>query len=134
MNYVFIGIVSGIISGFGMGGGTVLILMLSIFLKINQHVAQATNLIFFMPTSIAATIINIKNKNIDSNLTIVTTISGILGVIIGTKLSVKIDVELLRKIFGIFLIIIIIYEIFVWFKEYKREKKRNIKKKGGSEK
>ena len=41
------GFVSGIVSGTGMGGGTILILVLSVFLGIEQHTAQATNLIFF---------------------------------------------------------------------------------------
>ena len=48
-----------------MGGGTILILCLSLFLGIEQHVAQATNLVFFIPTSIVAIITNIKHKNID---------------------------------------------------------------------
>jgi len=45
-----------------MGGGTILILLLSICIGLDQHVAQATNLIFFIPTSIVAIIVNLKNK------------------------------------------------------------------------
>ena len=37
-----------------MGGGTILILILTLFGNVEQHIAQATNLIFFIPTSIAA--------------------------------------------------------------------------------
>lgn len=59
------GVISGIVSGTGMGGGTILILILSIFVGLEQKVAQATNLIFFIPTSIAAIIINFKKNNID---------------------------------------------------------------------
>ena len=62
---ILIGIISGIVSGTGMGGGTILIFLLSFMLGIDQHVAQATNLIFFIPTSIVAIIVNVKNKNID---------------------------------------------------------------------
>jgi len=51
---ILIGIVSGIIGGLGMGGGTVLILLLSLFLDIEQHIAQATNIVFFVPTAISA--------------------------------------------------------------------------------
>lgn len=65
MEKLLIGFVSGIVSGTGMGGGTILILCLSIFLGVNQHTAQATNLIFFIPTSIAAIIINVKEKKIN---------------------------------------------------------------------
>ena len=56
------GFVSGIVSGTGMGGGTILILVLSVFLGIEQHTAQATNLIFFVPTSITAIIVAIREK------------------------------------------------------------------------
>ena len=49
MTEVLIGIVSGIVSGTGMGGGTILIFLLTFMLGIEQHVAQATNLIFFIP-------------------------------------------------------------------------------------
>ena len=60
---ILIGMISGIVSGTGMGGGTILIFILTFMMGIEQHVAQATNLIFFIPTSIVAIIINIKNKN-----------------------------------------------------------------------
>lgn len=69
MSELLIGFVSGIVSGSGMGGGTILILCLTIFLGTNQHIAQATNLIFFIPTSIAAIIINIKEKKINFKIT-----------------------------------------------------------------
>ena len=65
---IIFGIIAGIVTGLGMGGGTILILLLSLFMGVEQHVAQATNLVFFIPTSIAAIIINIKQKNIDSVL------------------------------------------------------------------
>ena len=58
---ILIGMISGIVSGTGMGGGTILIFLLTFMMGIEQHVAQATNLIFFIPTSIVAIIINIKN-------------------------------------------------------------------------
>ncbi len=61
---ILIGMISGIVSGTGMGGGTILIFLLTFMMGIEQHVSQATNLIFFIPTSIVAIIINIKNNNI----------------------------------------------------------------------
>ena len=68
---ILIGIASGIVSGTGMGGGTILIFLLTFLCGIDQHVAQAANLIFFIPTSIVATIVNLKNKNIDLKLAII---------------------------------------------------------------
>ena len=119
MKEILIGIVSGIISGTGMGGGTILILILSVFMGIDQHVAQATNLIFFVPTSITAIITTIKEKLINWKIGIPVAISGIIGAIFGAKISVNMDVNRLKKYFGIFLMLITIYEIYSLIKRKK---------------
>lgn len=125
MAEVLIGLVSGIVSGTGMGGGTILIFLLTFVMGMEQHVAQATNLIFFIPTSIVAIIVNLKNKNIDVPLAIIISVFGILGAIIGANISINIDVGILRKCFGIFLAIIAINEIYSIIKKYKKtESKR----------
>ena len=125
---ILIGIISGIISGTGMGGGTILIFLLVYVLGIDQHIAQATNLIFFIPTSIIAIIINLKNRNIALQSAIFISIFGILGAIIGANISIQIDVNILKKCFGIFLTIIAIHEIYTIVKWYKKQKLRNNKK------
>lgn len=127
--YVIIGFISGIVSGMGMGGGTILILLLFIFMNLDQHEAQAINLVFFIPTAISAIIIGIKNKNIQWKLAIPIVIAGIIGAAISAKISTKMDVGLLRKLFGIFLLIIACYEIYSWYKMYIREKNRHTKNK-----
>ena len=127
MKEIIIGLISGIVSGTGMGGGTILIFLLTFMCGLEQHVAQATNLIFFIPTSIVAIIVNIKNKNIDLKIAIIISIFGILGAIIGANLSVHSDVNVLRKYFGIFLAIIAIHEIYTIIKENKKSKMRENK-------
>ena len=125
MAEVLIGLVSGIVSGTGMGGGTILIFLLTFVMGMEQHVAQATNLIFFIPTSIVAIIVNLKNKNIDVPLAIIISVFGILGAIIGANISINIDVKILKKCFGVFLAIIAINEIYSIIKKYKKtESKR----------
>ncbi len=119
---ILIGIISGIVSGTGMGGGTILIFCLTFFMGIEQHMAQATNLIFFIPTSIVAIIVNIRNKNINLKLAIIISIFGILGAIIGAEISVHINVDILRKCFGAFLALVAINEIYSITKEYKNSK------------
>lgn len=128
MLQIFIGVISGIVSGMGMGGGTILIFLLTFVCNIEQHIAQATNLIFFIPTSIIAIIVNIKNKNIDIKLGIYTAIFGILGAIIGANIAIYTDVNKLRKLFGVFLIIIVLHEIYSIYKGYKKEKIEKNKK------
>ena len=122
---VLIGILSGIISGTGMGGGTILIFLLMYVLGIEQHIAQATNLVFFIPTSIIAIIMNLKNKNIALKTAILVSVFGVFGAIIGANIAIKIDVDMLRKSFGIFLLIIAIHEIYTIIKWYKKQKTRD---------
>lgn len=122
------GLISGTVSGTGMGGGTILILVLSIFLGVEQHTAQATNLVFFIPTSISAIIVSIKSKLIEWKIGITLAISGVVGAIIGANISAKMGVKSLKRYFGIFLAGIAIYEIYSIIKEYKKQKYTNNKK------
>lgn len=121
---VIFGVISGVVTGLGMGGGTILILLLSLFMNLDQHVAQATNLVFFIPTSLAAIIINIKQKNVNLKLAIIISIFGIIGAIIGAIISENISSPHLRKYFAIFILIIAIHEIYKIYKEYIIERKK----------
>ena len=120
---ILTGFISGIVSGTGMGGGTILILCLSIFLGIDQKIAQATNLVFFIPTSIAAIYINIKEKKINFKVAEVVILFGIIGATIGAIIAKNMDTKLLKKSFGVFLAFIAIHEIYVIYKMYKNKRK-----------
>ena len=109
----------------GMGGGTILILCLSMFMGVNQHIAQATNLVFFIPTSIVAIITNIRQKYIDFKVGIPIAVCGVAGAIIGAIIANKLEVGRLKKYFGIFLGLIAIWEIYSLLKKYIYEKKRH---------
>ena len=124
MQGILIGAISGIFSGVGMGGGTILIFLLTAFLSLEQHIAQATNLIYFVPTAISAIIVNYRQKNIDVKLAITISIYGIVGAVIGAIISTNIDVYNLRKLFGFFLAVIAIHEIYTLFKQYKLYRKK----------
>ena len=115
---IFSGIISGIVSGMGMGGGTILITILVCFMSVDQKIAQASNLIFFIPTSIVAIIVNIKNKEIKWKLAIPIAILGVIGALIGSYIATKIDTKLLRKLFAIFLLLIAIFEMYSWYNKY----------------
>ena len=116
---IVFGIISGIVTGLGMGGGTILILLLSLFMNMEQHIAQATNLIFFIPTSLSAILINLKQKNVDKKLAITISFYGIIGAVVGAKISENISSQNLRKYFAIFILIIAIHEVYKFYKEYK---------------
>lgn len=109
---VFAGFLSGIISGMGIGGGAVLIPALTLFLGVSQKVAQGINIFYFIPTAAAALFLHVKNKRVELKRSVVIGLFGIVGVFFGFFMTAKLGEGFLRKIFGIFLAVIGVYEIF----------------------
>lgn len=124
MKEILFGIISGIVASMGMGGGVTLVLLFSLFSEVKQHVVQGINLIFFVPTSIVAIYMNIKNKNIEYQVSKRVIISGVIGAVVGSLMAIKINSDSLKQYFGIFLIGIAIFEIFTFFKQYIFKSKR----------
>lgn len=112
IGYFIIGLTAGIISGMGIGGGTILIPALDIFFNIEQQIAQSINLIYFIPTAICAVIIHIKNKNIEKKFFWKIIFTAIVGSFLGSLIAIKIKATVLKKIFGLFLLVIGIIELF----------------------
>lgn len=121
---ILYGIIAGIFTGLGMGGGTILILQLSLFMNLEQHIAQATNLIFFIPTAFSAIIVNVKQKNVDKKVALIISMFGILGAIVGATLSKNISSESLKKYYAIFIFLIAVHEIYVIYKGYNTNKNK----------
>lgn len=111
MILILIGFLSGIISGMGVGGGTILIPSLVIFKNMQQQQAQGVNLIVFLPVSIVALITHYKKGNIDFSFAKLIIAGGLIGAIIGSIFAIKINPLKLRKYFGFFLLAIGIYEL-----------------------
>lgn len=106
------GLASGIISGMGIGGGAILIPVLVFFLNTDQHIAQSINLLYFIPTAIMALWVHIKERNIDIKLAGIIILFGIIGAFIGSRIAVSIPSGTLKKMFGIFLFAMGLYETF----------------------
>lgn len=109
---ILIAVASGIISGMGIGGGTILIPALIFIEGLNQHQAQGVNLIYFVPTAVIALITHAKNKNIEKQIVLPIVLTGLLGAAAGALIAVKMDAGLLKKLFGGFLLIMGLTEIF----------------------
>lgn len=109
---IIIGFLSGIISGMGIGGGAILIPALILTTGIEQKIAQGINLVYFLPTAVFALIIHIKNKNVIIKTALIIGICGVIGAVIGSIIAMNLNSELLRKMFGIFLGLIGIHEIY----------------------
>lgn len=125
MKEIIFGLISGIVSALGMGGGAILIMLLNIFTKMEEHLIQGVNLIFFIPTAIVAIYYDYKNKIIDNKIAILLIISGIIGAGIGSKISFLINDNNLKKYFGYFLLLITLLESYEFFRKYISNKKEH---------
>ena len=113
---VAIGFLSGIISGMGIGGGAILIPALIMTYGIEQKLAQGINLVYCLPTAVFALIVHIKNKNVDIKTAVIIGLCGIVGATIGALVAMTVDIDLLRRLFGVFLGLIGIREIYMGIK------------------
>lgn len=105
------GISGGLLGGMGMGGGTVLIPLLVIVLGVPQHLAQAVNLISFVPMAVVALIIHVKNRLIKRSGLWLIILSGLLSCTAGCFIARGINAELLRRIFGGFLTFLSVFQV-----------------------
>lgn len=104
--YVVAGIAGGLIGGMGMGGGTLLIPILTLLLSVGQLEAQAINLIVFIPMAIVTLFIHVKNKLVDFRKLLFSLPLAIALAVVGALLVKKIDESILRTTFGAFMLIV----------------------------
>ncbi|MEG0770983.1 MAG: sulfite exporter TauE/SafE family protein [Clostridia bacterium] len=115
MNIVYlilIGMVSGVISAMGMGGGTVLILVLGFASELDQVAIQGINLLYFLPIAVFSIICHIKNKNIEIKTASSVIPFGLIGAIIGATIAnFLLNGMYLKKIFGVFVLLVGLYTL-----------------------
>ena len=109
---VLVGTITGIISAWGIGGGTLLVIYMSAFANVPQQAAQGINLLYFLPTATAALVTHIKNKLVEWQAVIPTIIAGVPCAIATSLLATRLETDVLRKGFGVFVIIVGISELF----------------------
>ena len=100
------GVLFGIIGGMGMGGGIVLIPVLTLLFGMSQHQAQGLNLLTFFPMAVFAIIAHLRKKRIDVKTAVLMGLVGAAGAAGGAWLCSVIEGEVLRRIFGGFLILL----------------------------
>ena len=106
------GLLSGICASMGLGGGFVLLVYLTLFTQLSQLDAQLTNLVFFLPIAVLSVILHLKNQLIEKKVLLKAIVVGIIGVLIGGFLSGVIEEELLSELFGGFILLIGLKELF----------------------
>ena len=110
--YFLIGLAGGTLGGMGMGGGTVLIPLLSLFTSLHQKSSQAINLISLIPMAVVALYLHYKNGLIKKQGLLLVIIPACLFAVGGSLLCIIIDVKVLRRIFGGFLIALSVLQFF----------------------
>lgn len=110
--YAALGVAGGVFGGMGMGGGTVLIPMLIIFLSTPQRIAQTVNLITFIPMAIVVLIVHVKNKLVKYNDLLYLILPAAAFAVASGLLATVIDGEVLKKVFGGFLIALSVVQFF----------------------
>ena len=109
---ILVGTAAGVLSGWGVGGGTLLLLYLSVFTDTELAAAQGINLLYFLPCSAAALISHFKNKQVAPRAVIPAAAAGTVCALLASRLSSALDAALLKKIFGAFLIAVGLLELF----------------------
>ena len=104
------GLITGILSGFGIGGGTLLLLYMTLFAEVEQHAAQGINLLYFLPTAATALPSHFRNGFIDKKAVLPAISAGLIGTALAAWLATALDVQLLRRCFGVYLLYIGIRE------------------------
>lgn len=105
-------IVSALIGAMGLGGGSVLILYLTLFRRLPQLMAQGINLLFFIPCAVTAVLVYAKQKIIQWKFVLPMIFGGAVGVAIGTYFLKNTDSKYISVLFAIFLLTVGIYTLF----------------------
>ena len=100
-----VGTVLGFLAGLGIGGGSLLILWLTMVLGMDHSVARGINLLFFLPAAVIACFFRWKQGSIDWKGILPAILSGCIAAAVFSWLGTVLDLALLKKCFGGLLII-----------------------------
>ena len=102
---VLAGAATGVLSGFGVGGGTLLLIYMTAFAGVEQHLAQGINLLFFLPTAAAALLSHARAGRLDRPTLRAAVPAAAAAALAGAWIATGIDVSMLRRPFGIYLLL-----------------------------
>jgi uncharacterized membrane protein YfcA len=111
---IVIGILSGILAGvFGVGGAIIVIPALVFILGLSQHEAQGTSLAFMLPpVGVLATWNYWKEGHVNWKIALVLSLTFVIGAYFGSNLSLNISDRMLRRVFGVLMIVMAVKMIF----------------------
>ncbi|MDE5897557.1 MAG: sulfite exporter TauE/SafE family protein [Clostridia bacterium] len=106
MIYMLCGFAGGVLGGMGMGGGTALIPLLTIFCGVEQSAAQGINLLAFLPMAAIALSIHAKNGLLSKEGLVPLIVPALVFSVLGSLLAAYLPAEALKKGFGVFLVLL----------------------------
>lgn len=106
------GLVTGILSGFGVGGGTLLLIYMTAFAGLPQGQAQGINLLYFLPTALLALPTHVKNGFVEKQALLPASLTGLVGTAASAWIATGLETELLHRLFGGFLLYVGVSELF----------------------
>lgn len=109
---VLAGAAAGILSAWGVGGGSLLIIYMTAIAGLAQQTAQGINLLYFLPTALAASWTHLKNKLVVTSLAVPAIIAGVISAITTAIIATGLDTSSIKKIFGVFICIVGLFELF----------------------
>ena len=107
------GAVCGVLSGFGIGGGSLLMVWMTALLGMEQKAAQGVNLLYFLPTAAAAILFHAKNRLIAWRAVLPAALAGCVTAALGAFIAVGMEMSLLQKLFGGFLLLVGLEEVIL---------------------
>lgn len=121
-SFIIISIISSIISGIGIGGGSIFILLVTILNLLDYKTAIVYNLIMYIVSGFTASLTNIKNKKFDKKLFFKIIFLSLMGSFIGTYFAKGVETDQIKKYFYIFIMLLGLYEIISSLISIKNEK------------
>lgn len=109
---ILVAVLTGILSGMGAGGGSVLVPALVFLFGVEQHAAQGATLLAFVPTAAVAAYAHWRNRLIRFDYVGRLAVGSVVGALAGAGLAAVTSTTVLRKVFGAYLAIIAIYAFF----------------------
>lgn len=106
------GTVTGVLSAFGIGGGSLLLIYLTAFASLDQHQAQGINLLYFLPAAAAALPSHQKNGLLEKKVILPAVLAGLVAAGLAAWVSNGLETGLLRKLFGLFLLYVGLTQLF----------------------
>lgn len=103
---VLAGLLTGILSGFGIGGGSLLLLYLTLFTGMSQYQAGGINLLYFIACAPTALFSHVKNGLVEGKAVKWCVAAGVLTSAAAAFAAARMDTDWLRRAFGVFLLYI----------------------------